>query len=259
MAEWYYASNKQQQGPVSLDELKKLARTGVLKPSDLVWKEGMKEWLRASTQDFYADAAGAETVAEGREDGRKSRSRADADDDGPRRSSRRDDDEDDDDDRPRRRKRKPGGMPVGLKVGLIVGGVVVLLIVVGVVLFLALRGGGGGGGGGPVDVPQGMGTFNGFLGPGDPRDPMRHAPCRIYNVRMVAGRTYVINHQSNQFDAFLRLEDSAFRQLAQDDDGGGGLNARIIFRCQRTDNYRVIATMLGGNGRGAYTLIIQEQ
>jgi len=47
------------------------------------------------------------------------------------------------------------------------------------------------------------------------------------------------------------------RQLAEDDDSGGGLNARIIFRCPQTDNYRVIATSLGG-GQGAYNMSVRE-
>jgi hypothetical protein len=74
---------------------------------------------------------------------------------------------------------------------------------------------------------------------------------------MIVNRTYVIDLHSGQFDSFLRLEDSAFRQLAQDDDSGGGLDARIIFRCPRTDNYRIIATSLG-QGQGAYTLTNRE-
>ncbi len=82
-------------------------------------------------------------------------------------------------------------------------------------------------------------------------------PSRVYPTSMVQGRTYVIDLHSAQFDSFLRLEDSAFRELARDDDGGGGLNARIVFRCPRTDNYRIIATSLG-QGQGAYTLTIRE-
>ncbi|MHC4444842.1 MAG: DUF4339 domain-containing protein [Planctomycetota bacterium] len=37
--EWYYHKNNQQMGPISSQELKQLAQTGELKPTDLVWKE----------------------------------------------------------------------------------------------------------------------------------------------------------------------------------------------------------------------------
>jgi hypothetical protein len=105
----------------------------------------------------------------------------------------------------------------------------------------------------------GIGNFNGFLDPAGTRDPVRGTPCQVYNMRMTQGKTYVIDLKSRQFDSFLRLEDSGSRQLAQDDDSGGNLDARITFRCQRSGTYRVFATSMGGNARGAYTLSIREK
>ena len=46
--EWFYTSRGQKSGPVSSKELKRLATQGVLLPTDLLWKEGMKDWLPAS-------------------------------------------------------------------------------------------------------------------------------------------------------------------------------------------------------------------
>lgn len=46
--QWYYAIDGQQAGPVSSKELKALADDGELKGGDLVWKEGMPDWLPAS-------------------------------------------------------------------------------------------------------------------------------------------------------------------------------------------------------------------
>ena len=43
--QWYYSKNNQQQGPVSSGQLKQLAVSGQLQPSDLVWKEGMGQWV----------------------------------------------------------------------------------------------------------------------------------------------------------------------------------------------------------------------
>ncbi len=42
--DWYYSQNNQQQGPVSREKLEELVRSGEVKPYDLVWNEGMKEW-----------------------------------------------------------------------------------------------------------------------------------------------------------------------------------------------------------------------
>ena len=47
MADWFYTSDGEQQGPVSAKELKALASSGQISPEDLVWKEGMEEWAPA--------------------------------------------------------------------------------------------------------------------------------------------------------------------------------------------------------------------
>ena len=49
MAEaWYYQRGDQRLGPVSSQELKRLANTGELQPTDLLWKEGMPQPRAAS-------------------------------------------------------------------------------------------------------------------------------------------------------------------------------------------------------------------
>ena len=45
--QWYYAQEGQQQGPVSQEQLKELASSGQLKPSNTVWKQGMAQWAKA--------------------------------------------------------------------------------------------------------------------------------------------------------------------------------------------------------------------
>ncbi len=47
--EWYYAQGNERKGPVSSQHLKGLATSGQLQPSDLVWREGMPEWVNASS------------------------------------------------------------------------------------------------------------------------------------------------------------------------------------------------------------------
>jgi hypothetical protein len=77
---------------------------------------------------------------------------------------------------------------------------------------------------------------------------------KVHTFRMVKGSTYTIDMASRDFDAFLRLEDSKGKQLAFDDDSGGGQNARIVFTAPETDDYRIIATTFGAGQQGRYTL-----
>ncbi|MDP3515323.1 MAG: DUF4339 domain-containing protein [Sulfuritalea sp.] len=67
MSTWYYCRNGQQNGPVSLDELKGLIARGELDGSTFVWQVGMSEWVKVrrhpqlaglvSTSSALSDAA----------------------------------------------------------------------------------------------------------------------------------------------------------------------------------------------------------
>jgi hypothetical protein len=62
MSEWHYTQNGQPAGaPISTAELKQLAATGKLKPTDMVWRDGMPNWVQAGTlpEIFAAPAAPA--------------------------------------------------------------------------------------------------------------------------------------------------------------------------------------------------------
>src|SRR6476646_3178147 len=52
----------------------------------------------------------------------------------------------------------------------------------------------------------------------DPIDKTRNVPCKIHVVRMKKDQGYVIDMVSTDFDAYLRLEDTAGNRLAEDDD-----------------------------------------
>ena len=49
MSTWFYGKGGQKLGPVSDEELRNLVSRGTLGPNDLVWKEGMADWQKAST------------------------------------------------------------------------------------------------------------------------------------------------------------------------------------------------------------------
>lgn len=60
--EWYYTVNGQQStSPVSAAQLKQLAQAGQLQPTDLVWKDGLPNWVPASSLKglFSASSAAA--------------------------------------------------------------------------------------------------------------------------------------------------------------------------------------------------------
>jgi uncharacterized RDD family membrane protein YckC len=48
---WYYAVNGQQTGPISFESLAALIRSGQVGPNDLVWTDGMTQWLAAGSVD----------------------------------------------------------------------------------------------------------------------------------------------------------------------------------------------------------------
>jgi len=49
MPSWHYSQDGRQLGPISEGELKQLVATGRLRPTDLVWQEGMSDWQTAQT------------------------------------------------------------------------------------------------------------------------------------------------------------------------------------------------------------------
>ena len=56
--QWYYARDGAQQGPVSEEEMKRLAEAGTLRPQDLVWREGLAQWQPAQqATTYFAGAA----------------------------------------------------------------------------------------------------------------------------------------------------------------------------------------------------------
>lgn len=94
--------------------------------------------------------------------------------------------------------------------------------------------------------------------PLDPRAPLEaNARMKAFPVQLQAGKTYVITMDSQDFDTYLRLESPTGENLAEDDDSGGDLNARIDFRPGQAGMFRVIATSFDG-GVGQFRLKVQE-
>jgi thiol-disulfide isomerase/thioredoxin len=92
----------------------------------------------------------------------------------------------------------------------------------------------------------------------DPKDKQRGGPAKTHPVRMKAGTVYTIDMVSTEFDSYLRLLDKDGKQLDEDDDSGGNLNARIIFNCTKDGEYKVVCTSYDERGAGNYTLTVKR-
>jgi len=57
MANWYYSQDGQQQGPVAQSQLQQMLQSGQLANSSLVWKQGMGDWVAASTLEVFSVTA----------------------------------------------------------------------------------------------------------------------------------------------------------------------------------------------------------
>ena len=66
IAEWHYGEGEPNNGPVSLEELKRLVGLGEIQPVDMVWKEGMPQWLpAASIEELFPGGQDAEDTVAG--------------------------------------------------------------------------------------------------------------------------------------------------------------------------------------------------
>jgi Caspase domain/Bacterial pre-peptidase C-terminal domain len=113
--------------------------------------------------------------------------------------------------------------------------------------------------GAPLALQAGTAKVEERLTNKDDLDAVRKTSYRkVYLVKMEAKREYTINLKSKDFDAYLRLEDDAGKQVASDDDGGGDRNALIRFTAPATGTYRIIATTFGERTMGAFLLSVEE-
>jgi hypothetical protein len=97
------------------------------------------------------------------------------------------------------------------------------------------------------------------LSASDTKDSVRKASyCKVYTLQLAMGKSYQIDMRSNRVDSYLRLEGGGGAQVAEDDDSGGALNARIVFNCEADGTYRIVATTLAG-GTGPFSLTVKEK
>ncbi len=61
--QWYYSKNGSQLGPIEQEEILSKLSSGEISPGDMVWREGMTDWLPASKISELAVIASPSAVA----------------------------------------------------------------------------------------------------------------------------------------------------------------------------------------------------
>src|SRR5207244_6979442 len=117
------------------------------------------------------------------------------------------------------------------------------------------------------DKPQVVGkdglTLQGKVGADDPRVHLIPAPgkkmelpARLFQVQLTGGKKYRVALDSKEIDSVLVVQDKTGRQLAWDDDNGGGLNSLLTLDVLADGIYKIYAASLQGSGN--FTLMIRE-
>lgn len=81
---------------------------------------------------------------------------------------------------------------------------------------------------------------------------------QAFDVPLKAGTPYTIDLMSSSFDTYLILADAQGKVLAEDDDGGEGLNSRIRFTAPASGKYSVIVTTFNKGDMGPFTVSVAE-
>ncbi len=73
------------------------------------------------------------------------------------------------------------------------------------------------------------------------------------------GFLYIFDLESKDFDTVIFLKSPRGRFVAFDDDGGEGLNSRLVFTPATSGTYQLEVTSYGGKGKGDFTLTTHKQ
>ena len=87
-------------------------------------------------------------------------------------------------------------------------------------------------------------------------------PAKRFEVRLQGGKQYRLTMDSKDLDSFLVLQDKTGKELAFDDDSGGGLNSLLVYIPSSDDTYTVFAAALQNQkatkNTGSFVLRIME-
>jgi thiol-disulfide isomerase/thioredoxin len=92
----------------------------------------------------------------------------------------------------------------------------------------------------------------------DPMDRVRKdSHSKTHEVKLEGGKAYIVYLMSKSFDPYLRVEDAEGKSLGENDDGGGGLNSKLMIRPEKGGMFKIIATSFAGGQTGDYLVSVQ--
>ena len=97
------------------------------------------------------------------------------------------------------------------------------------------------------------------LNANSPKDTVRtESYAKIFPYKMQKDKTYLIEMKSTEIDSYLRLENPGGTEVAFDDDGGGFLDAKIVYKATESGEFKIVATTYKGGETGKFTLAIKD-
>ncbi len=81
---------------------------------------------------------------------------------------------------------------------------------------------------------------------------------KLWTIEGVAGSRLLIEHSADAFDPYLYFSGPGFEVPLFDDDGAGGLNARLCVELPEDGTYRILSSSLGEDAGGEFTVSVRE-
>ena len=91
----------------------------------------------------------------------------------------------------------------------------------------------------------------------DNRFGRREKRSKLFIIQAEANKTYRIDLASKDFDAYLFLLDDMGKIIAENDDNGESLDSRLVQKIEKAGKYTIVATSLGGQSNGEFTLTVR--
>ncbi|MFB6142300.1 MAG: PPC domain-containing protein [Halorientalis sp.] len=101
-------------------------------------------------------------------------------------------------------------------------------------------------------------TAQGYIDAGDPRDPSRGGLAEPVTFSGSEGDAVTIEMRSDPVDTYLILTNDSGFEVAQDDDGGSGLNSRLTTTLPESGTYTIWAGSFSSEETGPYTLSLEQ-
>src|SRR5256712_2246324 len=101
-------------------------------------------------------------------------------------------------------------------------------------------------------------TVRGQPSAGDP--PLRpdSSYCQRWVLPLEAGRTVTVDLASDDFDSYLLVTRGRGQKLVENDDGGGGCNARLVYTATDDHPVRLVVNSAGKLQTGRFTLRVAD-